>query len=165
MTEQFGNADAALQQRIATKYRDRAAFITAKDLPGQKSMHATAFESIATDGTRHTQQRWDHDIELENRLNNYTFSVYSLEKIVSASDVVVVFATRKCAGTNNKGKAFNTEIRLRDEWISEGNELKIRLSETISRRVWLDGVEMSISQMRPQASVLVQGCGDYEDVS
>lgn len=164
MLQQFGNAGEELSRRIADEYSKRAQFITDKNVAGQKSMHAAGFECIATDGRRYPEQRWQQDIELENSMNDYRFSVYSIEKISEADQRVVVDVTRKCSGFNNNKKSFNTEIRLRDEWISESGSLKMMTSETIVRRVWLDGVEMSMGQMRPDARVLLQGCGDYENI-
>lgn len=162
MSEQFGNGTKDFRDKITALYADRARFIVDKDLASQKLMHASGFECIATDGKRYKESRWEQDIELENQANEYKFSVYAIEKIVDTNGGAVVYITRRCAGTNNKGKSFNTEIRLRDEWVAEGSDIKIQVSETISRRVWLNGVEMTIAAMRPKSAILMQGCGDYE---
>jgi hypothetical protein len=161
MASTSGKASNKVLKEITRLYSKRAGFIVSKDVSGQKAMHAKDFECIATDGKRHPQSRWERDIELENS-NDYKFSVYQIDKVAESADSTVVYVTRRCAGANNKGKAFNTEIRLRDEWVAEAG-LKLRLSETISRRVWLDGVEVSMIAIRPSNVVLLQGCGDYEN--
>lgn len=161
MAKASGTASKKVVKEITGLYAQRADYIVAKDVVGQKAMHAKGFECISTDGKRHTESRWERDIELENA-NDYKFSVYQIEKVSETSDSVIAYVTRRCAGINNKGKSFNTEIRLRDEWLVEAG-LKLRSSETISRRVWLDGVEMSMVSIRPTNTVLLQGCGDYEN--
>lgn len=162
MTDLQGNATEEISNSITELYALRANYIINKDISGQKSMHTNTFECIATDGKRYPEQRWEQDIQLENKANDYKFSVFEIEKIDVDDLSTIVYVTRRCAGVNNRGKSFNTEIRLRDEWSFQGADLKLNVSETISRRVWLNGIEMTISEIRPKHAILLQGCGDYE---
>ena len=158
----FGSATEDQRNIFQQLYNEQASAIISKDLNRLKTFHLDDFKTIGTDGRQHPESDWERDISLDNEANNYAHSVYSLDKLNIEGDEAVVYATRGCAGTNNMNNSFNTEVRIVDRWKNVDGTWKMMQSETVSRKLKLNGIDVTIDEIRPEARHMLQGCGDMQ---
>lgn len=163
MSTKFGNATEKQLQDFKELYNVQAKAIVSKNIEILKKLHSPKFISVGTDGNKYPESEWEESILMENEANNYLQTVYTINKVSIYDDVAVVYVKRRCAGKNNKEKSFNTEIELRDTWkISQDGSWLMQESETITRKLFLNGIEVTPTILRSPNQVMLQGCGDVE---
>lgn len=124
-------------------------------------LHAPNFFSVPLNGKKASEANWAASVQHDIDAHKYLQVTYEIEKITNNKSVCTVYSTRRCSGINDKNKSFNTEVRLKDDFIlaNDGAWL-MQSSETVSRSLWLDGVRLGLEQI-PGVIALEQGCSDH----
>jgi hypothetical protein len=151
---------------ITEMYDAQAKAILSNDLDGITSLHTKDFFAVPLDGSKRSAEEWAASVKREMEQHEYRQVTYEIEKITTNEDNnITVFVTRRCAGVNSEGKAFNTEVSLQDIFTGEGGDaLLMRRSETVSRKLWLNGNRVQVERI-PEIVAMVQGCSDWEKVN
>jgi hypothetical protein len=153
---------SAYYPSIKEIYNTQANSILNNDIDTLISLHSDKFFAIPLDGSKRNANEWAKSVQREMNEHDYRQVTYEIQKITTDDDASIsVYATRRCSGVNSAGSAFNTEVDLRDEFLFIDNNLLMRSSETVSRKLWLNGDRIQIERV-PEIVAMVQGCSDQE---
>jgi hypothetical protein len=161
MEKPFGNVstnDASIFNEI---YKKQSEAVVSKDMDTLKNMRTDNFVTVGTDGKEYHKAEWAQDVQFENEIHDYSHNVYSINKVnIDNNGNAVVHATRRSSGINNARSPFTSSVDIIDEWIKDGDDFKLNKSETVGRKLFINGQFVGVGNIHGPQRVLLQGCGD-----